>query len=52
MRTNQAMRHAFERLPSTVLGTPLGRVIYQTMLRNESHRKMNHRKGTNKGGSK
>ncbi|SEL64630.1 hypothetical protein SAMN05216387_1215 [Nitrosovibrio tenuis] len=41
---NQVVRHAFERLPSAVLGTPLGRVIYQTMLRNESHRKMNNHK--------
>jgi hypothetical protein len=45
---NQVIRHAFERLPSTVLGTPLGRVIYQTMLRNESH-KIARKKGT-KGG--
>jgi hypothetical protein len=48
MRINQAMRHAFERLPSTVLGTPLGRVIYQTMLRQMSY-KTNKRKAT-KGG--
>jgi len=35
---NQALLHAFERLPSTVLNTPLGRRIFK-MLERSSYRK-------------
>ena len=40
---NQVMRHAFENLPQTVLGTEVGRLVYRVL-----QRQVNNLKGNRK----
>jgi hypothetical protein len=41
------MKHAFEALPQTVLGTPVGRMVFRVLQRNVMN-KGNNRKGGKK----
>ena len=42
---NQVMRHAFENLPQTVLGTEVGRLVYRVLQRQVNNNKGNRGRG-------